>query len=199
MKYLFLIAGVPGSGKTTFAEYLQNELKIPMIGKDKMKELLFDTVGFKSFQEKENLDLGSTEILYYIARQHMKVDLPLILENNFLGSEAEAIEKMIGEYHYKAITVLFDGDMAVIHKRLCERDFDPSRHPAHANNTIYPVPEGVTVPVLPLMTQEQFEKMMGEWGVRDFHVGEVIRVDTSDFSKVSYPDILKKIKDLINA
>ncbi len=50
--YGILVTGIPASGKSTMAEYLSEALHIPVISKDKIKEILFDTVGFHSRTEK---------------------------------------------------------------------------------------------------------------------------------------------------
>ena len=60
MSTLYIVAGLPGTGKTTLSEYLQKELGVPLFCKDKMKEILFDVVGFQSPQGKEQLDRAST-------------------------------------------------------------------------------------------------------------------------------------------
>ena len=41
-KTLILVAGMPGTGKTTFANYLSEKLKITAIYVDKVKELIWD-------------------------------------------------------------------------------------------------------------------------------------------------------------
>ena len=61
-----LVTGIPASGKSTLAAYLSKELRLPMMSKDKIKELLFDTVGFRSREEKVALGMGSMEIMYYL-------------------------------------------------------------------------------------------------------------------------------------
>jgi len=48
MSYLIILSGIPGSGKTTFSDYLSKELGIPAISKDFIKEILFDDLGFQS-------------------------------------------------------------------------------------------------------------------------------------------------------
>ncbi len=45
--------GNPGFRKSTLAAYLQKELRLPMMSKDKIKELLFDTVGLPQQGGKE--------------------------------------------------------------------------------------------------------------------------------------------------
>ena len=40
--YCILVTGIPAAGKSTMAQFLSEQLQIPMISKDKIKEQLFD-------------------------------------------------------------------------------------------------------------------------------------------------------------
>lgn len=42
--YCILVTGMPAAGKSTMAEVLSERLKLPVISKDTIKELLFDNV-----------------------------------------------------------------------------------------------------------------------------------------------------------
>lgn len=44
---LVLVTGLPASGKTTLAQGLAAMLELPLIAKDRYKELLFDVLGVK--------------------------------------------------------------------------------------------------------------------------------------------------------
>ena len=50
--YCILVTGIPAAGKSTMAETLSKRLKLPVISKDTIKELLFDNVGFQSREQK---------------------------------------------------------------------------------------------------------------------------------------------------
>jgi len=51
--YCILVTGIPAAGKSVMAEALAERLKLPVIAKDAMKELLFDSVGFSSRGESK--------------------------------------------------------------------------------------------------------------------------------------------------
>lgn len=55
--YCILVAGIPAAGKSAMAEVISERLKLPVISKDIIKELLFDNVGFQSRAEKVILEL----------------------------------------------------------------------------------------------------------------------------------------------
>ena len=70
--YCILVTGIPAAGKSTMAETIAERMKLPVISKDTIKELLFDNVGFQSREEKVNLGIASMEIMYYVAGQLME-------------------------------------------------------------------------------------------------------------------------------
>lgn len=195
--YLILIAGMPASGKTTFAKRLSAELQIPMVSKDEIKEILFGTVGFHSRVEKVALGVGSMDIMYFFAESLMRTNKLVILENNFENISKPKLQQLIDKYHYIPITVLFDGDVKTIYNRFIERDNSPTRHRGHVVNTEYP--ESVNLGAIPPpMKFEEFQKVFEERGIRYFSIGgKVITIDTTDFKKAAYGDVINQIKNKI--
>lgn len=194
--HLILVAGIPASGKTTFAKYLSENLQIPMVSKDEIKELLFDDVGFHSRAEKVALGTGSLDIMYYFAESLMKVNKPFILENNFEDVSKPKLIELLEKYKYKCITILFYGDLQIIYKRFLEREKSSSRHKGHIVNTEYPIKSDNFVLPAPI-DYDTFKNNLYERGIISFSAGDVIKADTTDFSKVSYSEILKQVKDII--
>lgn len=195
--YLILVAGMPATGKTTFAKYLSEQLQIPMVSKDEIKELLFDSVGFHSRAEKVALGAGSMEIAYYFTESLIRTKKSVILENNFENDSKPGLVKLTEKYHCNTITILFDGELTTVYRRFVERDKSPTRHRGHVVNTEYPEKSGAEDIPSPL-SFENFVKGVNERGIRDFSVGgEVIRVDTTDFSKMSYSGVVQQVIDRI--
>ncbi len=136
--YCILVTGIPAAGKSTMAEVMSERLKLPVISKDTIKELLFDNVGFQSRAEKVKLGIASMEIMYYVAGQLMKAGQPFILENNFEYSSEHVIQNLLKKYQYSALTITLTGDYKVIYQRFLERESSPDRHRGHVVNDCYP-------------------------------------------------------------
>ena len=53
--FVILVTGIPASGKSMLAEKLSTVLDLPWFSKDRIKEELYDTIGFTSKEEKVRL------------------------------------------------------------------------------------------------------------------------------------------------
>ncbi len=188
-----LVTGFPATGKSTLAAALSKELGIPMFSKDSMKELLYDTVGFRSRAEKVALGVGAMEILYYCAGQMLSLGQSVILENNFENSSKEGLLALLAKYPGPVVTVALTGDPHVIYQRFLQRDTSPERHRGHVVNTSYPEPPGERPPYVPL-SFEQFVAGFRARGMDDFDIGGVrIPVDVTDFSQVDVKALAQEI------
>lgn len=196
--YCILIAGVPASGKTTFAAWLSQETGIPYLSKDEIKEILFDTLGFRCREEKVALGKAAEEILYHFAKSQLCVGQPFILENNFDDASQRDIVAILEESNCFPITVLFDGDIETIYQRFIMRDQSPERHRGHVVNTCYPE-KGTPAEYIP-MGLENFRKGMENRGFSRFHPGgKILRIDCTDFSEVDYYSILHDLNAIIES
>ena len=136
--YCILITGIPASGKSTLAAALSDHLRLPMLSKDSIKELLFDDIGFSSRAEKVALGVAAQNMLYYAARQLLRTGTPFILENNFESSSRESLLTLLNEFQCTAITLTLTGDLPTIYHRFVQRNQSPSRHRGHVVNDHYP-------------------------------------------------------------
>lgn len=189
-----LVTGFPATGKSTLAAALSKELGFPMISKDSMKELLYDTVGFRSRAEKVALGVGAMEILYYCAGQMLALGQSVILENNFENSSKEGLQALLAKYPCPVVTLSLTGDLQVIYRRFLQRDTSPERHRGHVVNSCYPEPPGERPPYTPI-TFEQFVEGFRSRGMDTFDIGGPrIVVDVTDFSKIDVKALAREIK-----
>lgn len=190
---LILTAGLPASGKSSFAAYAGRKLGLPVIAKDDIKEILFDTVGFRCYEEKTALDIAAADSMMYAASKILSCGGSVILDNNFEDRNIPNLEKLIGDNPCNVITVRFAGDIKTIYERYLKRDHDPRRHPGHVLRLCYPPMQG-TLERETTVTLEQFEAKFRRRGTLDFAVGTLIEVDATDFAAVSYPALLARIR-----
>lgn len=194
--YCILVTGIPAAGKSTMAAILSERLKLPVISKDGIKELLFDNVGFRSRAEKVNLGIAGMEIMYHIAGELMKAGQAFILENNFEYSSEPGMKNLLEKYPYSALTITLTGDYKVIYQRFLERESSPDRHRGHVVNDCYPEkkgngPEG---PKTASISYENYVRGIEQRGFEGFCVaGRQIKVDTTDFSKIDMEELLSQI------
>lgn len=195
---IILISGMPGTGKTSFAAYLSKQLRFPMISKDKIKEHLYDTLGFQNREEKVALGVAAMEVMYHFAGATLEVGQSVILENNFENVSKPGLQKLIDKYACKTVTVQFYAETSELYERFLEREKSPERHRGHVVNTRYPEVGDTPPPAAQNMDAAQFQAAMAQRGMIDFSIGgDRLLVDTTDFSKVSYENITEEIRKLL--
>lgn len=193
--YCILVTGIPAAGKSTMAEALAEDLELPVISKDKIKEIMFDDIGFNSREEKVKLGIASMNIMYYMAEQLMKNHQAFILENNFENRSKNELFSILEKYSYKAITLTLTGDYEKIYQRFLERNASPDRHRGHVVNDSYP--ESKTNSTGKTISYDNFVSGIINRGMDSFVAnGPHIVVDTTDFDKINREDLLKEICDL---
>lgn len=183
-KTLILIAGMPAAGKTTFAKYLSHKMQLPLICKDKLKEIIWDKIHYDTNIRTESQKYGGLayDLSFHFCEVLMKTNQTFILESNFTNPCPDILKSKINKYRYRVITVLFDGNVHVIHQRILARDITKERHQGLVSKNYF-------------SDFEFFKKAVKP--CRDFDYGDMqIIVDSTDFSKVSYDDIIAKILEL---
>lgn len=196
--YCILVTGIPASGKSTIARFLAEAFGLPVISKDRIKECMYDTIGFRSREEKVKLGTASMQIMYDLAEELMRSARPFILENNFENVSKEGLLTILEKYEYKAITVTLTGDYKIIYQRFLERNRDPGRHPGHVVNDCYPGSKEINNPVQ--ISYESFVEGITQRGMDSFTAnGPQIILDTTDFGRLDREDLVRRIQDIVQA
>lgn len=190
--YCILVTGIPAAGKSTMAAFLAEHFGLPVISKDKIKEFMYDDIGFCSREEKVKLGIASMNIMYYMAAELMKSNQPFILENNFEKISRKPLIQILEKYSYKAITVTLTGNYSKIYERFTERNSSPDRHRGHVVNDCYPekTPNKDINPI----SYENFVSGIIDRGMDSFEAnGPDIVVDTTDFNDLHIETLIEEI------
>lgn len=161
---LVVVTGPPASGKTTFARALSEELRLPLVTKDELKETLFDALGTGDRAWSRRLGRASIDILFLLLRQQLAADLPMIVEANFWRSHDSKRFRSLPPH--RVIQVLVTAPRSVLLERYRKR----VRHPGHLGASVVP--------------ELEMGLDAGEWAALDL-AGELIEVDTSQDVQIS--------------
>ena len=135
---LIIVSGPPSSGKTTLAKAIAQKFKLPLITKDSLKELLFDTIGWKDRQWSQKLGSASFAIMHYLLDSHMTTGQPIIIEGNFKTEfESQHLKPKLEKFGYKAIQILCQCDGKILFARFKQRSESGDRHPGHCDTGNY--------------------------------------------------------------
>ena len=181
-KVIILIAGMGGTGKTTFAKYLSEKLNIPLVCYDNIKAKDWDIT--ETDVELKKLKLFgkfSYEYFWFFIEEIMKSGSPVIAEYLFHPQNASKLEELVNKNNYNAITVLFDANTETAYNRFIKRNESQCRE------------EGLRV----IMPFESFEKCTAPNKLFRFGRSNLL-VNTDSFDKVNYDNIINDIMKAVN-
>jgi adenylate kinase family enzyme len=99
---LIIVSGFPGTGKTTLSKKLVKKYHYSFLSKDLFKEKLFEEYGFKSAEEKKELDKKAEEMFYENLKYNVENDIDTVVDKWLQG--INLIEKFISN---KDMTLIF--------------------------------------------------------------------------------------------
>lgn len=191
---LIILAGMPATGKSTIAAKLRAHFGYPVLEKDRIKEGLFDTIGFKCYAEKRQLDVAANEVLLRMMKTLADAGVSMIADNNFDEESAAKLKVLLEETESRCVTVFLTGDPQVLYERYFERDSKGLRHLGHAMQTHYPLEEGEKFEFG--MTREGFDERFVRRRMDVLSWGkEQIRLDATWPETIDVDRLIKQIEE----
>ena len=177
MGKLLIVAGNLASLKTTISKQLASTLNVPCINKDDIKELLVDSIDFKTREENLKLSQATFQLIKYVSAQVLNSQAKLIVESNFKPYEIEEILTQLS-LESKEVKMLFlTGNPVSLYERYLARQ--ENRHRAHTSTG--------------LISYSVFESSMLK--VDDFDFPEILDIDTTIFTDKDFENLKFKIKE----
>ncbi len=131
MKKLLLITGDLATGKSRFASILSKRYGSTVMYKDKIKEVLGDTIGFTNREENLRLSQATMKLMIYGFSELAAIGHDVILEANFKHNEMSKIHTIAKEHGYEVVTLVLRANIDIIYKRFVNRIENENRHPVH--------------------------------------------------------------------
>jgi len=180
-----IIAGPPCTGKTTLGKHIAAELHLPFIHKDGIKELLFDTLGWKDRAWSRSLGAASMTILFHFVEIQLRAGQPFIVESNFAPPlSTTSFLELKEQYDFEPFQIQCQTEGQVLFERFKQRAESGERHPGHVDRVSY----------------EEFKSVLlkGKHEVLDIG-GTLFEVDTTDFASIDYKKLLDAIRGAAQA
>ncbi|MCE7984015.1 MAG: ATP-binding protein [Caldilinea sp. CFX5] len=129
---VILITGHPATGKTTLAHYLAQELTLPLLWRDGLKEKLADTLGWSTEEWSLKLGAATWELLYHLVESLLRANISHIVESNFTPTYATPRwQQLMVRYPLRIIQVRCEADPLIVAQRHQARHEHGERHPIH--------------------------------------------------------------------
>jgi predicted kinase len=129
---LVLISGPPGAGKTTLGAQIARALGIPFLNKDGMKEVLFDTLGWKDRAWSRQLGIASTALLFHVIERQLAAGQSVVAESAFHAAfDTPRLQQLQSWYSFRTLEVYCTAQVDVLLARFAQRAQSAERHHGH--------------------------------------------------------------------
>lgn len=127
---LIIVGGPPASGKSTLAEWLAEEFRLPLLSRDAFKEAMMDVLGSPDPEASHEYGAAAYKILAILQQQLVKAGVGAVLESNFLRGVSEQDLRPILPKS-RSVAIYCETTVEESLRRFAERAQNGDRHPGH--------------------------------------------------------------------
>lgn len=196
-KYIILLAGSPGTGKSYLMRLLQERFPhLYAVTPDEIKENFAETMGFDSLAEKEEIEKRYVWPFYYQALGlYMSLGKQLIVTEYPFSEKQKPFLTFLGEsYGYQFITIRLDASFDTLWARRYKRDRENDRHLSFIMSS-YHYGDELTDRNLATnhITKKAFHQIINDRKYHSFVMGDLFEVNVEAFNLIDYDPILDEI------
>ncbi len=180
-RILVVVTGPPCAGKTTLAAQLGHELSLPVIHRDVLKEVLFDTLGVKDRAWSREVGGASYVLLFSFLKSLLSAGYPCIVETSFERRASNKLKALCETYNFVPVEILCTSDLETFRKRYKTRLESGERHAGHVDHLN--------------LDEISARWVSGERGSLELG-GQSIQVDTTNFGQLERDALTKKLRIL---
>lgn len=183
---LIIISGLPGTGKTTLAKKIADELGFVMVSMDAIKEVMWDTMGHDfDFEFTDKIGKTAFELVFYFIELSLPKGVSLVIEAHFHPEiNNERFNKLKEKYGANLVQIYCDCETEALRKRFSERMEKDSYHKGHKH-------------VIKLYGKERILNSLGTKNKRLDIDGETYDLDTTNPKAIDYEKLFKFISENI--
>jgi cytidylate kinase len=181
---LILISGFSCTGKTTLARKISKRYSLPLIGRDDIKESLYNSLGYSNREWSTKLGVASYNLLYLFIEQLLANQQSLIIESNFKSEiDTAKLLNFKNKYQFNCLQIYCYTSVEIAIQRFKNRSISGERHPGHVDYLIY----------------EEMEKILTQGSYELLDVcNYTLKIDTTNFNLVDYEKIYMIIETNFN-
>jgi predicted kinase len=181
---VIVITGPPCAGKTTIARRVAERFSLPWMGKDMVKELLFDTLGWQDREWSKKLGRASIVVLFRFLEAQVAARRSCIVESNFKAEYDTARFLDLRErYEFDLMQIECLCDGQVLFERFKRRAESGERHPGHLDHANY----------------DEFREMLLLGRSEPLKIGGCrVEIDTTDLEGIDYQTLFAEIAQALD-
>ncbi|MCL2515550.1 MAG: ATP-binding protein [Microbacteriaceae bacterium] len=132
--YVVLVLGRPASGKSTISAEIARRWSLPLVSKDALKEILFDSLGVGDRAWSVKLGRASFALLDHVIELQLRTGLPFVVDAAYSAEFEEAkFQRWQSRYGFTAVQVHCTASPDELLRRYRRRATDGTRHPGHGD------------------------------------------------------------------
>ncbi len=175
---VILVNGMPGTGKSTLASKLRDDLQLPLVSKDGLKEYFYDVLGVTTRDESRAVGAACLDMIYALTREYAAQGLSVMIESPMFYRYAKPeFEDILEEIDITFVEVHCRTNKDVRRDRMAYRRQHENRHAIH------------------MLTETILGENDPEPGdYEPLGIGTLFEIDTTSFSDDHYAKLLNDIK-----